>query len=150
MVESPAYRTLSAGGHAIIGRIALEHMAHGGNCNGALPVTYNDFEEYSIRRRSIRAYLSEVTALGFVDRTRNGLKAYAGFEGAPAHYRLTWLPTHDGQAATNRWARFKTLEEASEAVRLARGDVDSQRLMKRAKPVTSRTFTEPLFKHGTE
>jgi hypothetical protein len=85
MLSSPAYRVLSGGAHKVIARIAIEHMAHGGTLNGALPVTYNDFVSYGIRRRSILGYLYEAMALGFIDRTQQGVRAWGEFEGAPAH-----------------------------------------------------------------
>src|SRR5829696_3987549 len=120
MLESAAFRCLSGGAHKIIARIAIEHMGHGAGLNGALPVTHNDFFAFGIRRRSILDFLVEAIALGFVDRTQQGTRRFGDFEWAPALYRVTWLPTHNGQPATNEWARFATLEEAQQAVALAR------------------------------
>src|SRR4051794_21498975 len=101
MMESPAFRAMSGGAHKVISRIILEHMAHGGGRNGALPVTYSDFVAYGIRRSSILPYLAEAWGLGFIRRTQRGKFAHGDFEGVPALYRLTWLPTHDDTAATN-------------------------------------------------
>jgi hypothetical protein len=46
MIESPAYRVLSLSGHRVVARIRLELARHGGNDNGKLPVTFDDFHEY--------------------------------------------------------------------------------------------------------
>jgi hypothetical protein len=144
MLESPAYQVLSGGAAKVIARIAIEHMAHGGGSNGALPVTHNDFANYGIRRRSILPFLSEAIALGFVDRTQKGVRCWGELEGAPALYKLSWLPTHDGQSATNEWERFTTVEEAEQAVAAARAAiVDKRTREKLAKP---RRWTGPGVK----
>ena len=107
-------------------------MAHGGGLNGALPVTYDDFEKYGIRRRSILTFLAETIVLGFVDRTQKGRRAIAEFEGAPALYRLTWLPTYDGQPATNTWMRYGSIKDANDAVKEARAAIEAKREIERA------------------
>jgi hypothetical protein len=145
MLESPAYRVLSGGGHGVVTRIALEHMAHGGGLNGSLPVTYNDFETYGIRRRSILSFLAEAVALGFVARTQKGRVAIAEFEGAPALYRLTWLPTHDGQAATDDWMKFATVEDAIAEVRRAREAIEAQRAHRRAQRAAMTLCSARMF-----
>ena len=132
MLEGPAFRCLSGGAHKIIARIAVEHMAHGGGLNGALPVTHNDFAAFGIRRRSILDYLAEAVALGFVDRTQRGTRRWGDLEGSPALYRVTWLPTHDGKSATNEWERFESLEDAERAVAAARAAIESKRQQERA------------------
>ena len=128
MLESPAYRVLSGGAEKVIARIAIEHMAHGGGLNGALPVTHNNFADYGIRRASILAFLSEAAVLGFVDRTQKGQRRYGNFEGAPALYRLTWLPTHDGKPATDDWELFESISDARRAVAAMRTEIENKRL----------------------
>lgn len=127
MVESPAYRAMSGGAQMILGRIMVEHMAHGGTRNGALVVTYADFVHFGVRRSSILPFLVEAAALGFIERTQKGARAWGEFEGAPAQYRLTWLPTHDGQPATNSWDKYRDLSAAWAAVRQTRHDVENKR-----------------------
>jgi hypothetical protein len=53
MMESPAYRALSLSAHRVMDRICIELMHHGGNDNGKLPVTYEQFVEYGIARHAI-------------------------------------------------------------------------------------------------
>jgi hypothetical protein len=65
MLESPAYRVLSQSAHRVLSRIELELCYHGGNDNGQLPVTFEDFVEYGIDRASVAPALREGEALGF-------------------------------------------------------------------------------------
>jgi hypothetical protein len=83
-LKSPAHRALSLGARKIIDRVAIEHMNHGGGQNGSLVVTYNDFEAYGIRRRSLLQFLEEAIALGFIGRTHRGRRGWGEFESAPA------------------------------------------------------------------
>jgi hypothetical protein len=53
MLESPAYRVLPQSAHRAISRIELELCYRGGNDNGQLPVTFDDFVEYGIDRASV-------------------------------------------------------------------------------------------------
>jgi hypothetical protein len=46
MLRSPAYRALSLSGHRVVSRIEIELADHGGNDNGRLPVTKQDFVEH--------------------------------------------------------------------------------------------------------
>jgi hypothetical protein len=43
MMESPAYRVLSLSAHRVLSRIEVEYAHHGGQDNGKLPVTFDDF-----------------------------------------------------------------------------------------------------------
>jgi hypothetical protein len=49
MQESPAYRALSRAAHLVISRIEIELAHHGGNDNGRLPVTHEQFIEQQAR-----------------------------------------------------------------------------------------------------
>ena len=66
MLESPAYRVLSVSAHRVLDRIEIELGHHGGNDNGALPVTYRNFEDYGIDRHAIAPAIREVKKLGFI------------------------------------------------------------------------------------
>jgi hypothetical protein len=63
MLESPAYRILGLSAHRALSRIEVELAHHGGQDNGKLPVTFDDFVEYGIRRQSIGPALDELEAL---------------------------------------------------------------------------------------
>jgi hypothetical protein len=82
MLESPAYRALSVSAHRAISRIEIELAAHGGNDNGKLPVTYQDFIDYGIlHRESIAPALREAEALGFIECTKRGRGGNAEYRG---------------------------------------------------------------------
>ena len=66
MLEAPAYRVLSRSGHLVIARIEVELGHHGGNDNGRLPVTTDDFVAYGMHRGSVAPAIREAEALGFI------------------------------------------------------------------------------------
>jgi hypothetical protein len=125
MLESPAYRALSASGHKIISRIEIELGHHGGNDNGRLPVTTNDFVAYGMHRTSVAPAIREAEALGFIriiERGRGGNAEY----GTPNLFFLTFAQTRDSvkHPPTHDWRRFKTLHDAEQAARSARDNKD--------------------------
>jgi hypothetical protein len=120
MMEAPAFQVFSLTGHRILARIEIEHAHHGGNDNGKLPVTFDQFVEYGIHRHTVAPALREVCALGFVEITEHGRAGNAEWR-RPNLFRLTYR--HVGNAEpTNEWKRIKTKEDAeriaSEARRL--------------------------------
>ena len=72
MLESPAYRALSLSGHRLLSRIGIEHAHHGGNDNGRLPVTKQDFIDYGISHDQVAPAIREVEALGFIQVRERG------------------------------------------------------------------------------
>jgi hypothetical protein len=72
MLESPAYRVLSRSAHMVIARLEIELAHHGGNDNGKLPVTTDDFIEYGMHRGSVAPAIREAEALGFIRVTERG------------------------------------------------------------------------------
>jgi hypothetical protein len=102
MLESEAWRCLPHFAKMVVFRICIEHMHHAGTENGALKVTYADFEEFGVRRKSIRSAIAKAVEHGFIRITQPGRRS-SGPNRWPAHYALTWLPLKDGSAATNAW-----------------------------------------------
>jgi hypothetical protein len=125
LLESPAYRALSASGHKVISRIEIELGHHGGNDNGRLPVTTNDFVEYGMHRTSVAPAIREAEALGFIRITERGRGGNAEY-GTPNLFFLTFAQSRDSgkQPPTHDWRRFKTLDEAEESARSARNNKD--------------------------
>jgi hypothetical protein len=125
MLESPAYRALSASGHKVISRIEIELGHHGGNDNGRLPVTTNDFVEYGMHRTSVAPAIREAEALGFIRITERGRGGNAEY-GTPNLFSLTFAQSRDSgkHPPTHDWRRFKTLDEAEEAAQSARNNKD--------------------------
>jgi hypothetical protein len=117
MLESPAYRVLSRAAHQVLARIEIEHLRHGGNDNGTLAVTFDDFVTYGVHRHAIAPAIREGVALGFVEITQQGRAGNADWR-RPSLYRLTYLPA--GTATpTHEW-RSITKDDATMLAKGAR------------------------------
>jgi hypothetical protein len=113
MLESPAFRILSLSALRALSRIEIELAHHNGGDNGKLPVTFNDFERYGLRRRSIGPALDELETLGFATITQHGKRAIRAEYRRPTLFLLTTRPELEGVGRERcRWRRFKTCEEA--------------------------------------
>lgn len=132
MLDTPAYRALSLSGHRVLARVEIEHGAHGGMDNGALPVTFLDFETYGIDRHSIGPAIRECVALGFLEVTERGRSGNGDFR-KPNKFRLTYIPRR-GLKASNEWEAIQT-EEQAKAIALA---------ARKVRPVAARS----LRRHG--
>jgi hypothetical protein len=118
MLESPTYRVLSLSARRVLDRIEIELGHHGGQDNGRLPVTYQNFEDYGVHRHAIGPALAECQALGFVEITQKG-RAGNGEWRAPNLLRLTYRPTKN-EPPTDEWKRIDTIEDAEAIARKAR------------------------------
>jgi len=98
MLESPAYRILSRVGHMVISRVEIELAAHGGNDNGRLPITYEDFVEYGMHR-SVRPAIRE---------RRRGCNTERR---SPNRFYLTYPYNHDNEK------RPPTVERGKQSLR---------------------------------
>jgi hypothetical protein len=70
MMEAPSWSVLSLAARLVLDRIEIEHAHHGGNDNGRLPVTFDQFVEYGVHRHS-SAPLYENCALSATSRSQN-------------------------------------------------------------------------------
>jgi hypothetical protein len=128
MQESPAFRVLSLSALRALTRIEIELAHHGGCDNGKLPVTFNDFERYGVRRRSLALALDDLEALGFSEITEHGTKTAKADYRRPNKFRLTYRPAEGSPGdGTHEWRRFKTIESAEAAL------ADRRRQRKKAK-----------------
>jgi hypothetical protein len=119
MMESPAFRVLSQSAYRVLWRICIECAHHGGNDNGKLPVTYQDFEDYGIDRHSISPAIRELVALGFLEVTQAG-RPGRGDSRWPNLFRVPWLHCKSNPYPTHAWRKFMTTEEAELFARAAR------------------------------
>jgi hypothetical protein len=123
MLESPAYMVLSLSAHRVIDRISIEMAHHGGQDNGVLPVTYDDFVAYGIDRHAVAPAIREAEALGFIEVTERG-RASAGEFRSPNKFRITFQPILKRNRATieptNDWRGIKTIEGAQVLAKAAR------------------------------
>ena len=113
-------RLSSAAAQRVLFRLEIELLHHGGNDNGKLVVTFNQYEEYGVRRKSIAAALRELEALGFIEIVEHGCAGNAGY-GKPNVFRLTYRPS-DGapEDGSHEWRRVKTMEDALRIQKAAR------------------------------
>ena len=123
MLESPAYRALSRAAHLVISRLEIELGHHGGNDNGRLPVTTDQFVEHGMHRSSVAPAIREAEALGFIRVTERGRGGNAE-HGKPNKFFLTFAHARDSgkNPPTHDWRRIKSLEEAEAIARIARAD----------------------------
>jgi hypothetical protein len=140
MLESPAYRVLSQSAHRAISRLELELCYHGGNDNGQLPVTFDDFVEYGIDRASVAPALREGEALGFfriTDRGRGGNREYR----APNKFYLTFAFGRESRTKppTDEWRKIKTIKDAKAIARAARAAKDQRAVAHGKKHAEKRT-----------
>jgi len=158
MLESPAYRALSRAAHLIISRIEIELGHHGGNDNGHLPVTTDQFVQYGVHRASVAPAIREAEALGFIIVTERGRGGNAEHR-SPNKFFLTFGHGRDSRARppTHDWRRIKTEADAEQIARDARATKDpraiahgKQSWRKRQrdvveKPVAAKTFPDTGF-----
>lgn len=120
MLESYAYRALSLSAIRLINRIEIELAHHGGQDNGRLPVTFDDFEQYGIHRHAIAPAMREAEALGFIEVTARG-RAGSANRRSPNQFRLTFRPVKGARNdGTHEWRRIESAEEAEALARAAR------------------------------
>ena len=121
MLEAPAYRALSRSAHLVIARIEVELGHHGGNDNGRLPVTTDNFVTYGMDRGSVAPAIREAEALGFICVTQRGHGGNAEHR-SPNYFFLTFAHNRNSRAEppTHDWRRIRTLDEAERIARAAR------------------------------
>jgi hypothetical protein len=119
MLESPAYRVLSLSAHRVMDRIAIELGHHGGNDNGKLPVTYEQFMEYGIDRHAVAPAIRELEALGFIEVTQRGRPSAGEFR-LPNLFRITWANCKSTSAPSHEWRRIQDVQTAEILARAAR------------------------------
>lgn len=140
MMESPAYRALSLSAHRVLDRVCIELAHHGGNDNGALPVTYEQFQQYGVHRHAIAPAIRELVALGFLVVTQRG-RPSAGENRWPNLFRITWVNCRSTSKAeqTNEWRKVPDTQTAERIADTARGPARPSR-----RPVTSPTHTRDI------
>jgi hypothetical protein len=127
MLESPAYRALSRSALMVISRIEIELAHHGGNDNGRLAVTTDNFASYGMHPSSVAPAIREAEALGFIRVTERGRGGNAEHR-APNLFLLTFSNWRGSmkQPPTHDWRRITTLQQAEQIARAARADKDAR------------------------
>ncbi|SFM06130.1 hypothetical protein SAMN03159423_5162 [Bradyrhizobium sp. NFR13] len=137
MIESPAWMVASLSCRRVLDRIEIEHAHHGGNDNGRLPVTFNQFHEYGIHRHSIAPGIREAVALGLLVVTVKGRAGNAEHRAANL-FRLTYRDA-DGLPGdgTHEWRRIATVEEAEQIAADARKEKATKKTQSRWRKMPS-------------
>jgi hypothetical protein len=132
MQKSAAYRVLNKAEHMMLDRIEIELASHGGNDNGALPVTFSDFEEYGIRRALISPSRRALVKLGFITFTQ-GRHSSPTLQD-PNLFGVTYKVFIKGREAkpTNAWRRLPDgLAECAKIADAARNTNDDETAKRR-------------------
>lgn len=119
MLSSPAYRVLTLSAHRVLDRVCIELAHHGGNDNGKLPVTYEQFVEYGIHRHAIAPAIRELEALQFLVVTQRGRPSAGEFR-TPNLFLIPWINCKSNPNPRREWRRFADLETAEAVASAAR------------------------------
>jgi hypothetical protein len=133
MLEAPAYRVLTGAEHRLLARLEIELAHHGGLENGNLIVTYDQLEDYGVRRESIGPARRACEALGFI-KTKPGRGGNSEFY-QPNKFLLTYRPVQvrrhgDVTHPAEHWRCIKTIEEARRIAEAARAEKTETRKRK--------------------
>ena len=119
MLESPAWRALTLSAHRVFDRVCVELAHHGGNDNGKLPVTFDQFVEYGIHRHAVAPAIRELEALGFLSVTQRGRHS-AGDIRWPNLFLLTCVNCKSTPHPSHEWRKIADRETAERLAREAR------------------------------
>ncbi|ODT22156.1 MAG: hypothetical protein ABS35_15485 [Kaistia sp. SCN 65-12] len=119
MLLSPAWQSAPRPLRRMIERLEIEHLRHGGLKNGELFVSFNQFVEFGISRRSIKPAQTLGKALGLLDVVQDHNLAQGSIR-APNAYRLTYVPAAGATSPSDDWrgltkARVESLISAFKA-----------------------------------
>jgi hypothetical protein len=107
----------------VISCIEIELAHHGGNDNGRLPVTTDDFVRYGMHRTSVAPGIREAEALGFIRVTQRGRGGNAEHR-SPNLFFLTFAHGRDSRAPPppHDWRRIEAMAEAEQIAHEARAN----------------------------
>jgi len=132
MREAPAWRCLPDNARRVLDRLEVEHLRRRGRQNGQLLCPYGDFQEWGLRRASVRLAIEQAAALGFLEVTRRGFKA------VPSLYRLTYVRSlNDKPPPTDEWRAFHTIADAKRALTRVEAELDKERELRKARKAIS-------------
>lgn len=100
----------------ILERLEEEHMRHGGQENGNLFVSYKQFVDAGVSKKTIRQMIDVGVALGLLEVMDNSNK-WRGDVRPPASYRLTYIPAKGAKVPTDEWKRHSSHEDAKALVK---------------------------------
>jgi len=98
---SPAWSLAPRPLKTIIERLEVEHLRHGGYRNGELFVSYSQFVEAGVSRRTVRPALELGERLGLLEVFRD--ENPSGDIRPENRYRLTYVPAMNRKTPTDEW-----------------------------------------------
>lgn len=120
LLMSPSWRFRPMPLARILERLEIEHMRHGGAANGQLYVSYGQFVQEGVSRKSVAKALQLGQTLGLLEvMPHSGVMR--GNIRDPNAYRLTYLAT-SRKPPTDEW-RLVTETKAKQLVQQFRGAV---------------------------
>jgi hypothetical protein len=119
LLQSHAWRALSAMAKRCVERVAIELGKHGGKDNGQLPVTNRDFVAHGVPMAAIKPAIAEAVALGLIEHTP-GYPCKNPDYGRAARFRILFLNSKGPLPDHTHWRRFKTHDEAKLAAKAAK------------------------------
>jgi len=150
MLESFAYRVMSLSARRAIDRVEIELAHHGGNDNGKLPVTFQQFISYGIDRHSVAPAIREAISLGFLRITQAGCAGNREYR-SPNLFRLTYRPAKgvpgDG---SHEWKLFGSLGDAKQTASKARAETSTREYRPKKQKTSGGKRTSSVGKTPTE
>lgn len=117
---SPAWKHALRPLKNMLERLEIEHLRHGGLNNGELYVSYGQFVECGISRRTIKPVLELGRQLGLIDVSYDGDTTTRNIR-PPNAYRLTYVPAKGKDTPTDEW-KAVTEERACALIKAFKAD----------------------------
>ncbi|MEQ9642509.1 MAG: hypothetical protein RIM84_20950 [Alphaproteobacteria bacterium] len=100
MMKSDAWRSANMNTRRLVDFLLVELMQHGGTNNGKLKAPHRQLVQVGCSPGLITKAIDDAERLGLIDCARGGRRV-------AITYSLTWLPSHDGEPATDRWRYYR-------------------------------------------
>jgi len=139
MLNSPAWRAMSANTRKLIDFLLIEHSNHAGYENGRLIATHSQLAEYGLTPCLICEAIDEAESLGLIRAVRGGRR---NLSNQPSTFRLTWIGDRDGAPATNEW-KGVTIEDIA-AWKENRSEDREARRKRKSRKTSKSNGTKPL------
>ncbi len=102
MLLSPSWQNAPRPLLRLIERLEIEHLRHGGQNNGELYVSYTQFVDYGVSKKSVRSTLKLGEDLGLLEVIRE--EGIVRGDIRPDNcYRLTYVPAKGKQNPSDEW-----------------------------------------------
>jgi hypothetical protein len=107
MLLHPAWQKAPRPLRKVLERLEIEHLRHGGYNNGELFVSYLQFVDCGVSKRSIRPTLQLGEDLGLIEVIQGHETVRSDIRPANS-YRLTYVPARGKENPTDEWMRISS------------------------------------------